>query len=194
MKLPVLAAALMAAAPIASAGTYAVSYEFIDGLGGIETVTATFTADVDTDGNTLINVVNQSLTFSSGEDLFQGAPDFWIPTSDRVEYIPSIFSSSSKILTLDLSEMNYIFCFGSGTICSSHFALQRNILDSQSQMFADLVALPFYLYQPILRSGNDMDRLGITQILATTPIPLPAGLPLAMTGLVGLAALRRRPA
>ncbi|WP_172327012.1 hypothetical protein [Mangrovicoccus sp. HB161399] len=196
MKLPVLAAALMAVSPLAEAATYQVSYEFDVDLGYPNaiplTVTTIVTADLDTDGNSLINVVNRSLTFSNGFYLAPGEPLTYSPEMDVVSIDQFYTTPTVPTLTLDQSYMDYVFCISQNCLFQFHVSVNNYATGAGGIPVAHVNLGPPSLF--FWAEMIEMNRLSVTEMPATTPVPLPAGLPLAVAGLAGLAALRRRSA
>ena len=160
------AAALAVMSSAANAATFQLSYT---DLGGFE-YTASITADLDTDKNTLINITSDSLTV-----------DGTSYTTAIVGSLSGAFGGSGlgPLLTLDGSVVDFYVADAGGV---NGFAFEYGRLGFNISYTS---LLPFVTYNPA----------GYSLVETTAaPVPLPAGLPLALTGIAGLAVLRRRAA
>lgn len=173
MKSLLLSLALSAMAAAASASTYLLSYTDLDA----NTYTAVLTADLDTDGNTLINIATETFTING--------VDYPADVTDAYTNV-SYSSGTSAVLTLDGTSVDYYVLSaatssGFGMSTGSSYNFYNTAFVSSELTASEAFTVSAYSLTEVVSS-------------AVAAVPAPAGLPLALTGLAGLVALRRRAA
>lgn len=173
MKALLLTAALSSLAAAANAATYILSYTDVDD----NTYSAILTADLDTDSDTLINISTTSFTINGVE----------YPADVTDSYTNVTYSSSADaVLTLSGSTVDY---YVASTAYSTGFGMSTGTA-------ASFYNTAFVSSALTASEGFVVANYSLTEVVSSVAatVPVPASLSLALTGLAGLVALRRRAA